>query len=359
MTLHYLEGFHYNTDDHKRGWYGDSGLNYVYIRGRPTYPDYAPRDNTYGMYNYGQGGWATNKYIFSGETVEEAVIGYKRNFIDGEMDDRIVLEVGNRGGGQMVLEITEDFAVRAWRGTHTGTVLALSQPGLIRNGCWTQLEFKIKVHNSTGYWYVRADGKEVFSGENYDTQYQATTGFDRIGIGGGAANSIADLYVFTISGEYNNDFADGLRVDTLHPNAPGTNTDWTPDSGTNWDRVNDGGDCDESSYVYSSTDGHVDTYHFEDLEVLSGETTILGVQVKPYAQDDQISGELYPCFYDGTKYTGSGESSTLEWSKNFNLDPSMNFFQMMLWGWDRDPGGGAWSEATINSGEFGIELNIP
>ena len=363
MALHYLESFgSYATDDHTRGWFGDGGLNYVQIRDYESYPDHATAPGKRGMYNYGAGGWATHKYFFSGEEVEEIIVGYKRNFIDGEYDmvSRNLAEFSNHKGCQFTIQLNADHSISAWRGLSINTHLARSQPGLVKNGCWQQMEFKVKIHDSTGYWYVRIDGEDVFSGEDYDTRYQASLpGIDRVGLGGGSQNSYADLYIATLSGEYNSDWIDGLRVDCLHPSGAGTNTDWTPDAGSNYDRVDDGGDVDEATYIASATDGHVDTYNFEDLEGLSGETTILGVQVKSYAKDDQISGELLPVFYDGTKYTGSGELATKNWSRNWWLADGLNYYQKMHWAWDRDPGGGEWTEATINNGEFGIELNIP
>ena len=362
MALIHLDSFDsYATNDIVKGWRGDIGLTYFTIRDSGD-PEYLLRPNSNVFENYGNYGWHVNNYLMSGERLDEILIGFKRKIFDSQEVRCVVIELSNQKGAQFSLQLHQDGSISAWRGSYVNNFLAVSKPDIVRNMVYQQFEIKIKVHDTAGYWYVRIDGEDVFSGENYDTRYQSLlSGVDRFGIGGqnGDPGSYEDLYVMNLSGEYNADWLDGARVDCLHPNAPGTNSDWTPDSGTNWDRVSDGGDVDDTQYVASSTDGHVDTYHVEDLEVLSGETTIHGVQVRMFATDDEISGELLPTFYDGTKYNGSGELATHNWSSSWALTTGNEPYSKAPHVWDRDPGGGAWSAATINSGEFGVELNIP
>jgi hypothetical protein len=361
MSLLYLDSFDsYATGDGPLRW--DMGTS-DYINIESSDP-YTLRQDSKTLYYRGTNVNQGKKRFLSGEVRDELIVGYRHAYLHHQDIDGVMISFQNTSGSQLAFRAYEDGSISAWRGSIVNTRLADSKADILKNDSWDTIEFKVKIHNSTGYWYIRVNGELVFSGENYDTQYQSSGGIDRIGIGGlGGGNqdhAYEDLYICDLSGEFHNDWVNGLRIDCLHPNANGTNTDWTPDSGDNYDRVNDGGNVDlGSSYVYSLTDGHVDTYLVDDLETLSGETTIEGVQVSTYVKDDEISGEIIPTFYDGTKYSGSGES-TLQWlGMSEILQDDEEYYFKGAYCWELDPGGGAWTQSTINSGEFGFELNIP
>ena len=113
------------------------------------------------------------------------------------------------------------------------------------------------------------------NGPQWDRRHKlgSHTYHDRIGFfsnDGGAIPYFDDLYVCDGSGSVNNDFLGDVRVVTVRPNGAGGSTQWTPDSGSNYARVNETISGEDSNYVEDGTSGHEDRYAYGDLSGVLG-----------------------------------------------------------------------------------------
>ena len=165
-----------------------------------------------------------------------------------------------------------------------------------------------------------------------------------MGISGSVENYFDDLYFLDATGSVNNDFLGNMRVSTLRPNASGDITQFTPDSGSNYARVNES-QYDTTSYVQTTVSTNEDLYNYDDLSVIA--TNIKGIQISTVAElTDANSYSLYThCKSNGTDNSDTGQGLT---ANSYTLKTRML---------EGDPGNAnaAWTQTTVNAAQFGIE----
>lgn len=174
--------------------------------------------------------------------------------------------------------VTGDTANTLWvrRG---GTVLFTAANVTVN--VWHYLELKATINSTTGAVELRIDGIPVGSFSGNTKNGGTNSSVDTIKLGGSGNNTSInitrdDLYVLDDTGPapYNNYLGD-VRVFSLSPNGAGASTQWTPDTGVNYTRVNEV-PYSAANYVQSQTTGQRDTYLLADLP--AGVTNIYGVQ---------------------------------------------------------------------------------
>lgn len=235
-----------------------------------------------------------------------------------------------------------------------------SATGLITPGAWNYIELKIVINGASSSVGCHLNGVEVIApftcnlgstGAQYIGPFgMANDGWSSGPHGGfGVAVFYDDMYVFDSSvGATNTDYVGDVHVETLFPNGAGTHTDWTPDTGVNYTRVNektgtfpDG----DASYVKTITAGNEDSYAYDDLTITSG--TIYGVQTNLYARkEDTNLRQLYPIIVrSGTTYVGSSlftlANGYVDGTEIFEQDPSTS---------------SAWTVSGVNAAEFGVKV---
>jgi hypothetical protein len=129
------------------------------------------------------------------------------------------------------------------------------------------------------------------------------------------------------------------RIETLRPTGAGTNTNWTPDSGSNYARVNETAPDGDTSYVASAASGIRDSYATGDMIG----TTPLCTVVNLYARNSDVGNiSLQGLTYSGSSY-GLGDGKSLG-----------NAYVTRQFPIYRDPNtSAAWTVAGINAAEFG------
>lgn len=235
------------------------------------------------------------------------------------------------------------------RGSAGGTVLATSVQTL-PTASFSYIELKATIHSSTGAYELRVNGVTWVSGTGANTQSTANATTNQILVGPAASLSASlsryydDLYICDTSGSTNNDFLGDCRVDTLLPNADGTYTDFTPNSGSNhYSRVAEGAP-DTTTYVTSSTVDQKDTYAFQDLTAVTG--TIKGIQVNNAALKDDagarsIANVVRSGTTDAVGSTVALSTSQLIYSSVHETDPNTS---------------AAWTESGVNSMQAGVKV---
>ena len=199
-------------------------------------------------------------------------------------------------------------SITVYRG---GTLIASGVISMSQN-IFGYIEIATLVADAGGSLIIRFNGVEVinFSG---DTRNGGTlAGIDTLGLGCSSVGTsivyIDDMYVLDSTGSapYNN-FLGDVRVYMLNPTGAGTNTQWAPDTGSNYARVNEV-PYSAANYVQSGTSGQRDTYTMADLPG-SGMGTIYGVQTNIIAKKtDAGSIAIKPTIISGgTTYYGTAK----------------------------------------------------
>lgn len=236
--------------------------------------------------------------------------------------------------------------IRAYRG---GTLLGTSSGASLSTGTWYFLEFKVTIHNTTGTVEIKVDGVTKLSLSSQDTQVGTPQDTVRWSLTSSGATPRYiwddDWYICNLSGAQNNDFLGDNRVDILFPNASGDSTQWAPDSGNNWDRVNENPADDDTSYVEDGTLAQRDLYNYQSTPGLSA---VKGIQLNTVLRetDAEIFQVKHVAKSSTTTDVGAAQTvgSAAAYSnlyKIYELNPHTS---------------AAWTDSEINSAQFGIEV---
>lgn len=229
-----------------------------------------------------------------------------------------------------------------------GTTIATGAAAAVSAGNWIFIEVKAFINGASGTVEVKTNGGAYiastvgnFGSSNLDgiaslANYNEITG----------TIDVDDVYALDTTGD-NADFLGDSHVETLYPSADGANTNFTPDTGTaHYSRVNEHTGTypdDDTSYVYSSTAGHRDTYVTTDLSALSG--AVFGVQVNLYARkDDAATRQIAPVIRQGgSNFDGTTQTLSLSYAVYSQI-------------YDNDTASADWTVSSVNNSEFGVKL---
>lgn len=142
------------------------------------------------------------------------------------------------------------------------------------------------------------------------------------------------------------------------PDGAGSSSQWTPDSGTNYARVNEStAPDDDTSYVETATAAQLDLYTFADLtegpstELPYWSYTEYGVLMQSFYRivDD---GEATEASYDHYVFDGalSLTDGPFTDADDFDWHFAESFFPLQ-------PDGSAWNLTDFNAWEYGLETN--
>ena len=209
-------------------------------------------------------------------TNDTVVVGFAVKLVLSNDITFFSLYDGTTQGVCLAVQTTGEIKVK--RGsTLLGTTAGL---GLVASN-WYYIELKVKCAGGTsGTYELRVGGANVCSSAGANTQAGSDAyhdGFRFNGMGVNATMCVDDFYLLDASGAANNDFLGNMRVTALRPDSAGDSTQFTPDSGNNYARVNEAVCGDDTNYVEDATSTHVDLYNYD---ALSGITSgIKGVMV--------------------------------------------------------------------------------
>ena len=148
----------------------------------------------------------------------------------------------------------------------------------IVNSSYYYVEYAVTISSTVGSVVCRLDGVPMINFSGNTKNGGTNDSIDRLTYnvpGGGGWWD--DCYICDGSGSapYNN-FLGDVRVYSLSPNGAGSSTQWTPDTGSNYARVNEV-PYSAANYVQSNVSGQRDTYTLADLPG-GAVTTVYGMQ---------------------------------------------------------------------------------
>lgn len=153
----------------------------------------------------------------------------------------------------------------------TTVTLLLSLPaGSITVGPWYALGVAVKISDTAGYVKIYLNGEEFTTATNIDTKNNSALAQWSLPIVGKGTDStfsweIENWFVFDGSGSTCNAYPGDLIAECLRPNGVGDDSDWTPNAGVNYDRVDDLSPDGDTTIVQSSTVNNQDTYTHSHL----------------------------------------------------------------------------------------------
>ena len=232
----------------------------------------------------------------------------------------------------------------------SGTTIATC-PFIHNDGEWHYYEIKLVINGASGSVEMRVDGGPMIG---------ATTGnFGSTACGGIAFETSSnayhpvygyhfdDVYVVDTAGSApQNTFLGDIRVGTVYPTGEGSNSDFTPNSGTtHYTQVDEDASDGSTTTLYTPDVGDKDSWEHGDINVST--TTIYAVQANLVARKDDANTRQIRSIVrqGGTDYDGATVHT---------LSTSYATYSTIM---ELDPVGAAWSVANLNADEFGVKVS--
>ncbi len=253
---------------------------------------------------------------------------------------QMFLQFGNADGAQMGISINPTSLALELR---RGTTLVASGTKVITTNNWYQLEGYLSIANAGGIGQLRLNGiaspLEIdFSG---DTQEQAANTITLIKLGNlGLANN--GLWYFDDMIFDTTDWVGNTRIQAIIPNGAGTNTNWTPSAGANYECVNEIPPSD-TDYVETNINDILDTYACSNLSGTIDNIKCVQIQARCIKEGDPTPENLQLAVRSGGADYVSGNKAV----------PSIlpvSLFNI----WETDPNTSlAWTVSGVNDAEIG------
>jgi len=255
---------------------------------------------------------------------------------------------------QMDLRTNLDGTLSA---TRNGTVLGTSTVALGANA-WNHIEYKVTFHSSAGVIQLWINGVQQFNLTGQNTRATANNSANQVFIGnfngGNAANyDFDDVIAYDAQPNDANGFADitgpigDCSLNWLLPTGAGSTTQWTPDSGSNYARVNEATPDGDTSYVQDATVGDIDTYATADLP--AGTATVKSIAVCNYARKTDTGSRTI---------VAEIRSGGTNYAHTIPIPLAQTYaYGFSNWGMNPSGGGVAWTPTSVNALEVGQKVN--
>lgn len=252
---------------------------------------------------------------------------------------------------QFSVTICEYGIVRVYRGyPFDGVLIGWSRAGAFYNSEWLYIDFKAKVHDTSGYVQVRINTKIVIDLVDVDTKAGSSAGFDSIAYTGHGATGetynvyLDDGYLSDLAGAVNNDFLGNVRVKTQFTAGAGSLTDFIPSGANpNWQTAQNRLLTDGGGYNYAPNVGDADFY---TIQAIINASVVHAVQVKSACRQDDATQRILHNRIQTNAVIGEGSDHYLNQGYTFYND----IFEL-----NPDTGVG-WTGAEVNLLEIGPEV---
>lgn len=229
------------------------------------------------------------------------------------------------------------------RGT---TTVATATTPAIPPDTWTHIELRVWIDNSVGRITVKVNGATGidFTG---DTQNAGTGVVSAIYIQNSSNNGALyydDLYVYSITDFAADPWVGDARIFSMSPDSVGNYSQWSPISGSvNYQNVDEQTTDGDTTYVFASVSGTMDSYGFSDM---SASGTVTGIVAWWTARKDDAGTRMLAPLCRRNSIDALGTA--------FALADGYALYNQV---WEVDPTiSGSWSLANLNATEFGMKL---
>lgn len=251
------------------------------------------------------------------------------------------------GTAQATLQTDATGALFFTRGTGT-TIGSVGLPAtrLVANTLYFFVA-RVKIDPTGGIAELKVNGSFVLNSgvTNLNTRNTANSFFNQVRIVAASNNSWHDSYHVwdTAGGDNFSGYIAETIIDTKLANGAGSNAAWTPNSGTNFSRVNEANEDGDTSYNASATPNQIDSFPFANLDETSG--AILDVAINSIDRIDDATPRTFDHFVKSSSTTALSAP----------ISPSGSYVNHQTF-WPNDPNTStAWTVTTRNAAEFGYK----
>jgi len=266
-----------------------------------------------------------------------------------------IMNFNDAGYSQIKLCLDNTGALRVLNGSNT--VLS-TIPGAVTNNVWVHIEVKVTFHGTLGVVTLWLNGVQKINLTGVNTSYSGNNWANTFQIGDGWGFGVNldwdDVILYdgqTTDANGNPDITGPVgdcNLVWLLPTGAGTTTQWTPDSGSNYARVNEATPDGDTSYVISQTVGQIDTYVLADLP--GSIVTVKSLATAHYARKDDVGTRAFK-----SELRSAGGNAV----HPTPISP-LTSYQYWLSTWGQNPNNGSpipWTPATVNALEAGQNLS--
>jgi len=344
MALELIEGFELMGTVNTTSIQTEIARKYPNSTTASTHTLEAGRTGGHSLKIAGIGG--TIRYDFANTT--DIVFGCAVKITGGFSSESILMDVRDANNLHIAVRTNSDGTLDLYR-LNNGTLVGTTTAALTLDQ-WAYIELHTKIDNSAGFAHL-------YVNENLEV---TVTGVDtRQGLGSDVCNNLRCYRATPSTAGYGSYWDDTYlqtgssltpygttKVTGLLPDADGSESDWTPSTGSDNYAVVDENPYSDADYVSlaSPSTGDRDLYSLEDA---SGLDTILGVQLNAMTSVSTGSANLkLSVLSDGTADASADQPIT-----------SANGIRTLHATFVNDPDTAApWTQAGINLAEFGFEV---
>jgi len=303
--------------------------------------------------NAGQvaGGASPNMFRVVAPSAATIILGFALRVSGGDLP-LVSLRSDGVVTDHLTITVTVGGTLDLRRGGTGGTVVASSSAPITVNA-WHYIEIKATIADAGGTCEVRIDGVTRLSYTGDTRNGGTSTLIDGVYFPNGSGfqtntRAIDDLYICDGLGSMNNNFLGDIKIETLYPNADGTNSQLMGSDANqvnNYLLVDEAGTPSTADYVSSGVVTDKDTYNFTSLVTATG--PVKAVQINNYANKTDAGSRSIKALAISGASTATGAVKPLQTTYNAHLQIQ-----------ETDPnGGGAWTIAAVNAAEFGVEVD--
>lgn len=287
-----------------------------------------------------------NQITFNVDNKQTVILGFAY-FLDNSLDntDRILCDFRDSTTTQLVIKLDTKNQIKIFRGSILINTINIQ----VSVKTWQYIEVKVKINNTTGSYEIRKDGVVLVNISGIDTQETANAYINNIRIHAkaGAYCYIDDVYILDDTGSQNNNFLGDIKIISVKPNGDGNTFNFNiyPDAGEyHYQDVDDGTQSDDdTTYVESTTVGHIDLFNYENISNIGD---IFGIEI--YSDTKESDATNYNLKtrlrYSGSENTDGGQALTASYA----------IYKRIL---DQNPIiAAAWTDMIFNTTEFGVEV---
>ena len=264
----------------------------------------------------------------------------------------VIATLVDSSSAQVTCVLLPSGGFQVFRGNASGTSLGTTSTGIITANVWNHIELLTTINNSTGAVTLWLNGTSQLALTGQNTRSTANSTASGVLIGGvgiGSPGSLTISYddIIIYDGQANdvNGNPDihsqigNCQLVWLLPTGAGSSSQFTPLSGSNYSEVNAATPPGDTSYVYDSNIGDIDTYAMAQLA--GTVTTVKSVASLIHARSDSGSRGIEAVLYSGGGNTSHSGPSALSTS-----------YQYWFSGWGQNPNNGSpesWTPAGVNA----------
>lgn len=201
------------------------------------------------------------------------------------------------------------------------------------------IEVYFKTGTTNGAWKVKINGvMDIDFTGNVGTSLSV----NRLRHGWRSTTELGGFHIDNIVVD-NAEWPGNTRIQAIVPTAAGNSTEWTPDTGSNWDRVDEAPPSD-TDYNYCNQANLVDLFTFSDLQGQVDTVKCVQVQARALRNGDPLPTKLQL----GVRSGGSNYFSSSQ-----DVPTSAKGLAAL---WETDPATSqAWTVSGVNNAEFGYK----